>query len=355
MLPDKEPLKVQLLESLRSEWELRLPLLKGKKIVSIYFGGGTPYLFGPKAIETIIAWVAKDLGANLEDIEITLEANPENIESSSMRAYSEIGINRISIGIQSLDKALLHQLGRLHSAEKAVESVNIAYNANITNISVDLMYDLPGQTFDSWITTLNEAVKLPITHLSLYNLTIEPHTVFFKHRETLLKMLPKEEVSTAMYKAAQEILSGARLHQYEISAFAKGGNISRHNSGYWTGRSFLGFGPSAFGYWQKRRMRNVANLSKYSKQLKAGLSPVDYEEELSLDAAQRELLVINLRLIEGVDLREFEKQNGCFDKKFAKEVESLFEQGLLTKGKEGKICMTDKGILFYDTIASELI
>jgi len=355
VLPDKEPLKNQLLESLRLEWEQRLPLLRGNKVVSVYFGGGTPYLFGAKAIETIINWIVMDLHANREDMEITLEANPENIESISMRAYKEIGINRVSIGIQSLDKDLLRKLGRLHSAEKAIASVNIAYNAGITNISVDLMYDLPGQTLDHWATTLNEASKLPITHLSLYNLTIEPHTLFFKQQETLLKQLPKEEVSAAMYEQAVQTLAAANLYQYEISAFAKDKKISLHNSGYWTGRSFLGFGPSAFGYWQKKRMRNVANLSKYAKQLTMGLSPVDYEEELSEEASRRELFVINLRLVEGVCLEEFEKQNGPFDGKFAKEIETLFQQGLLTKSSKGKICMTEKGILFYDTIAAELI
>src|SRR5690606_28580781 len=154
----------------------------------------------------------------------------------------------------------------------------------INNITIDLMYDLPGQNLEQWQKTLNAATKLPITHLSLYNLTFEPHTVFYKFRETLQSKVPHPETSKEMYVNAINALEKCGLKQYEISAFAKSGYKSRHNSGYWKGHPFLGFGPSAFSYWDQKRFRNVANLSHYNRALNQNKDPVDFEELLSPDA-----------------------------------------------------------------------
>lgn len=168
------------MESLYKEWQFQLSLLQGKKIASIYFGGGTPYLIGAPAISNILDWVKESLPFAHENIEITLEANPENVTFESMHAYAASGINRISIGVQSLDNPVLKTLGRLHNGHKSLEAIDITVKAGISNISVDLMYDLPGQSLAAWESTLRQIKPLPITHLSLYNLTIEPHTVFFE-------------------------------------------------------------------------------------------------------------------------------------------------------------------------------
>lgn len=334
------------MRGLKSEWLAQRHLLEGKRIASIYFGGGTPYLIGPKALEEILGWV-KELPFETPDIEITLEANPENVTLESMQAYRNAGVNRVSIGVQSLDNSLLKVLGRQHSAHKSLDAIEITSKAGINNISIDLMYDLPNQTLETWVRTLKAVKPLPITHLSLYNLTIEPHTVFFKYRQSLQTLIPDQETSLAMVKAAFEELHKAELIQYEISAFCKNGLYAKHNVGYWTGRPFLGYGPSAFSYWEGRRFRNIANLSKYLAKLDAGQSPVDFEETLQPEAQQRELIAIKLRLFQGIE-------PDALDDATKGVLENLVVEGFL-QHQGRRIALSPKGILFYDDVATELV
>lgn len=289
-------------------------------------------------------------------MEITLEANPENITLPLMKEYRDAGINRLSLGIQTLDDALLELLGRLHQGKIAEQAVWTTYEAGIQNISIDLMYDLPKQTLEHWENTLQRVVKLPITHLSLYNLTIEPYTLFFKKQEILKKMLPDEEMSLAMYERAIELFEEKGLSQYEISAFAKPGYHSRHNVGYWTARPFLGFGPSAFSYWEGKRFRNVANLKKYCEQLEEGIFPIDFEEKLSDEARIRELLAIELRLLSGVDLRGFQERHGAFGDTLRESFAALEKDGFIEfVGVSDCMKLTKRGLLFYDSVASEIV
>ncbi len=345
VIPDKDDHKTLLLKGLSTEWELIKHNFVGKKIVSVYFGGGTPALFGPDRIEHLLSLVS-----NISpDCEITLEANPENITRDLMSAYKQAGINRVSIGVQSLNENLLTVLSREHSAKKAIDAIHGTYEAGIENISIDLMYDLPGQSLKMWENTLLEACRLPIKHLSLYNLTIEPRTVYYKKRDSLEKLLPSHEDSKEMYEMALAKFDDAGLKQYEISAFARDGAYSRHNIGYWQGRPFLGMGPSAFSYWKGKRFRNIENLNKYCKMLENGESPVDFQEDLVADAKVRELLVIGIRILEGVNLDNFPVDNSTLQS-----IESLMQDGFLKKANN-QLKLTSKGILFYDTIASQLI
>jgi len=354
VIPDKPPFQALLIEGLSRDIALWQPQLAGKKLASIYFGGGTPSLLAPEAIFSLIESVRKIIHFNPDEIEITLEANPETLSIERMREYAAAGVNRVSIGIQSLDDRLLMKLGRTHHASTAIDAVNEVSQAGISNISIDLMYDIPGQTLATWLETLKLVEQLPITHLSLYNLTIEPHTVFFKYREALKKELPDAECSTLMYRQAVEILESYGLAQYEISAFSRNGKISIHNSGYWTGRPFIGFGPSAFSYWEGKRFRAVANLNHYVQALREGRSPIDFSEELEEEPHRRELLAIALRMRCGVDLTTFETVNGTLSATTQKSLSKLEEQGLLEK--QGNVLrLTQQGILFYDTIAVELI
>lgn len=354
VLPNKPFLQQQFIESLEKEFEARKSLLQGKEIVSIYFGGGTPALIGAAAVQQILNWVQKSPASISSDAEITLEANPENVSLALMKDFQAAGINRVSIGVQTLNNTLLKALGRTHGATQALESVQATFQAGIENISIDLMYDLPGQTLDAWEHTLAEAAALPISHLSLYNLTIEPHTVFFKQLNKLKPLLPDEDTSLRMYQRAINFLEYSGLCQYEISAFARHGRISRHNIGYWTARPFLGLGPSAFSYWEGRRFRNICSLSKYAKLLSEGIIPVDFEEELSPDAKNKELLAIHLRLKEGVNLANFEAQHGPLSKETQTAIAKLNELGFITI-KQNLLLLTSRGVLFYDTVAEELI
>lgn len=353
VIPERETHKEQLMEGLRREWEAQKAKIEGKSLISIYFGGGTPALLGPERVKEVLKWV-KESCPSAEKAEITLEANPENITLPLMEAFFKAGINRASIGIQTFNDPLLLTIGRQHSSQKAIDAVKTTYQAGIRNISIDLMYDLPGQTLKNWKNTLETCVKLPISHLSLYNLTIEPHTVFFKKAELIRKSMPDEECSTQMYEMAQEIMKKHGLLQYEISAFAKEDSWSKHNTGYWTGRPFLGLGPSAFSHWNGQRFRNIASLNRYCKALEKGGSPIDYQENLSQEEQLREALVIQLRLLCGVKVSDFEKRHGSLEEETKDILKKLIQDGFLHQEKE-TVSLTKKGVLFYDSIASELI
>lgn len=313
--------------------------------VSIYFGGGTPSLLTPEEIATILSWLPCS-----PTTEVTLEANPESVTIEKMRSFKEAGINRVSIGIQAFDDALLTALSRGHTCEQAKNAVSATYEAGITNISIDLMYDLPYQSRAQWQASLHTAASLPITHLSLYNLTIEPQTVFYKYRERLNTLRPTPETSREMYCDAMDLLEEAGLKQYEISAFARDGRISCHNTGYWKGRPFIGLGPSAFSYWKGSRFRNHCHFNRWAEACSAGLSPTDYSETLDSNASRRELLTIGLRLRDGVDLSTFAPlENETIDI-----LDRHIAQGLLQRDG-AKVALTKEGRLFYDSIAVDLI
>ena len=326
---DKPDLKKILLDALKLEWEQK----NLKDPVSIYFGGGTPSLFGPEAIATILSWTGSAE-------EVTIEMNPQE----TMSSYP--GINRVSIGVQSLHDLTLKMLGRTHTAQQAIQAILDVHRAGIHNISIDLMYDIPGQTLESWKLTLGQLSQLPITHLSLYNLTIEPNTPYFRKQKELKPLLPPAETSLEMLNLAVETFEKIGLKRYEISAFAKPGFESVHNTGYWTGRPFLGLGPSAFSYWNGKRQRNVSDLKKYAALLQEGLSPIDFEEELSPLASLHERLAVALRLIRGVDIRDFPVSPTLY--------ETLQAKGWLAlDGHHARL--TDQGLLFYDSVATEIV
>lgn len=355
VLPNKTELHDQLLGALKREWELQRPRLQGKTITTLYFGGGTPALIGPHRIKEIIDWIRQDPEITLlPQAEITLEANPENVTAQEMSAFREAGVNRVSLGLQVLDDSLLARIERQHDAKRAIDAVWEVHNAGFDNITVDLIYDLPKQSLASWKKTLDEVTQLPIQHLSLYNLIVEPRSVFFKWRHEIEAQMPNSEDSLAMLQAAKEKLAAIGLEQYEISAFAKPGFEAQHNQAYWLGKPFLGLGPSAFSYWDHKRFRNVEHLGRYSRDLEAGRLPIDFEEELEPSARRRELLCIALRLLRGVDLREFEAQHGVLDQEVYGAIDSLIQQGWLQQSGK-RYLLTDQGRLFYDSLASEII
>lgn len=338
VIPNQRKAHDLLKEGLRLEWERIKPQLAGKKIVSIYFGGGTPTLFGAEAIGEILARIGP------VEAEITVEANPEDGSLALFSALKAVGVNRISIGVQSLDDRSLQVLERTHSALKAREAILQVHQAGIDNVSIDLMYDLPDQTESSWLYTLDQLKELPIQHLSLYNLTIEPHTAFSKRKLNL----PQAKDSLRFLHQAVEALTRLEFERYEISAFAKAGRESQHNLGYWTYRPFLGLGPSAFSYWEGQRFQNIANLQRYLRLLQEDESPISFREELGYPQNFKEQLAVGLRLKKGFTLPPI------IPEETKRSLTTLAEEGLLIK-KENHVQLTERGKLFYDSVATELI
>lgn len=337
VVPNKPLFHQVLTEGLKLEWETIQSHIAGKEITSVYFGGGTPALF-PQGIAEILSRLKLP-----SDCEITVEANPEECTMALLQALRSMGVNRLSLGVQSLDDRALQSIERIHSASKAKEAICMAKQAGFSNVSIDLMYDLPDQTLASFAYTLEQVAKLDIDHLSLYNLTIEPHTAFYKRPPKQ----PEAETSLQLLEMAVAKLEAMGLTRYEISAFAKKGKQSRHNLGYWTGRPFLGLGPSAFSYWEGERFRNVANLQRYTALLREGKSPIDFREKLPFPQSTNERFAVRLRLLEGAEATELSDTT-------LSAIEKLTQQGLLQK--EGpRIQLTPRGLLLYDTIATELI
>jgi oxygen-independent coproporphyrinogen III oxidase len=336
VIPARESHKNLFLQSLQREWTLKSPLMPSESPISIYFGGGTPSLLSSKTIKHILSWISPS-----PLCEITLEANPESVSLQKMQDFRSAGINRISLGVQSFDDHLLKILSRTHCAHQSMTAIAAIKAAGFDNLSIDLMYDIPGQTHSSWIDTLNQAASLPISHLSLYNLTIEPHTVFFKKREHFKQ--PDSEASLHMLQMALNILKSHHFNRYEISAFSRHGRRSCHNVGYWTGRSYLGFGPSACSYWNQCRFRNTAHLHKYAKTLELHKNPIEFSECLEPKEQIKENLCIGLRLLEGVQIQQWPEE-------IVKGIKKLQAFDLLEK-KESRLRLTEKGLLFHDTVA----
>jgi oxygen-independent coproporphyrinogen-3 oxidase len=287
-------------------------------------------------------------------MEITLEINPEEVTLEKMKNFKDMGINRISLGVQSFDNKLLKILQRTHTFKEAIKAIEIISLSKIKNISCDLMYDIPYQTLKSFKETLKTVKNLPLTHISLYNLTFEKNTPFYKNKQKLSKSLSNKK-SFDFLKTAITFFKENNFHHYAISAYAREKKFfSKHNLGYWKARPFLGFGPSAFSYFNGKRFKNTPNLQKYFNLLKMGKKTISFEEKLKYPNNIKELLIINLRIIEGISLKTFQKLHGTLPKKTLKTISELSLQGFL-KIKNGKIKLLEKGFFFYDYVAELLI
>lgn len=346
-------MKSAYLEALKREITLYSPLYLNHDIVSLYFGGGTPYLFGASRFESLLQMLGKYISLS-PSCEITIEANPEYVTLQELSALRSLGINRLSLGVQSFHEEELTFLQRAHTESSFSKAIHYATQAGFQNISLDLLYDLPGQTLKSWCDTLQKALTFPISHLSLYNLTIEPHTAFHRKQKELLARMPKEEESLLLYQTAQELLHHADFHQYEISAFARPGARSLHNIGYWTARPYLGFGTSASGFYSLIRYTNKSHFASYVHALSDGYVVFDSVESLAPEDRLKELLAVGLRFFDGVSLPILQQTVGCAISKETQETLSRLENdGFLHV--DPFIQLTERGRLVYDSIASELI
>ncbi|MBI5346281.1 MAG: radical SAM family heme chaperone HemW [Chlamydiae bacterium] len=324
-------------------------LFNNKKIVSVYFGGGSPSILTPDFYRKILGKLPID-----PDTEITLEANPDDVYLEKFRELKNIGINRISLGVQSLDEKLLNFLNRNHSLNQVFKALDDIRASGFNNISIDLMYDIPYQTLKTFENTLLSLENLKISHVSLYNLTFEENTPFYLKKELLNKKRPSDKTSLAMFNLAVKTLKSLGFKHYEISAFAKNNMLSKHNVGYWTAREFLGFGPSSFSYFEKKRFKNCSNLKTYFNKLAKSQSAVDFEEKLNYPNDVKELFLINLRLLDGLNFEKFQERVGNLPQSTLKTIERLKQDNFLTFDAPN-IKLTEKGLLFYDTLAEEII
>jgi oxygen-independent coproporphyrinogen III oxidase len=341
-----------MIASLAEELELQRDYLAGERVSTIYFGGGTPSILTRKEIELLLKTVCTifpvDPGA-----EITMEANPDDLSLEKLKGLNAVGINRLSVGIQSFHNNVLKFLNRAHNVAAAEQCVHAAREAGFKNISIDLIYAIPGQTHDAWLENIRAAINLHPEHISSYSLTIEDKTVFGRWAATGKFQPVEDEFSAQQLEILVDQLEQAGYEQYEVSNFSKPGFASRHNSSYWKEEKYLGVGPSAHSYDLTTRQFNVGNNHLYIRSLKEGKIPFE-KEVLSLENHANEFLLTRLRTAWGIDLENM-KQRFQYDvvathEKFIDELRkkqfAVIENGFLKLTKAGK--------LFADKISSEL-
>jgi len=326
--------------------------LGNEKITSIYFGGGTPSLLTNREIDSFLELITKEF--NLEkDIEITLEANPDDLTGQKIAELKKAGINRLSIGVQSFFDKDLKMLNRAHDAKMAVSCIENVLKEGFDNFTIDLIYGLPESTLQDWEDNLTLFLSFDIPHLSAYSLTYEDRTAFgnWVKKGNLTPL--EESLTVAQFKYLMNQMNQAGYEQYEISNFAKSGKQSRHNSSYWLGEPYLGCGPSAHSFNGEIRRWNASNNSKYVKAIEEG--EIAYEQEsLTLKDHFNEYLLTSLRTSWGCDLKVMEQRFGRLKvSEFKNECVPFLDKSLLTFNGSAVI-LTEKGKLVADMITSDL-
>lgn len=323
------------------------------KADSIYFGGGTPSILKPSQLASILEALFSSFNIK-ESSEISLEANPGTLIEKRVKEIKSLGINRVSLGIQSLADEELKALGRVHTRDEAIKSYQLL-RVYFENISLDLIFGIPGQTQKSWERCLREVVKLKPEHLSTYCLTIEEGTPFYRLRKDKKLSLPDEEVIRKMYLKAIDLLKSRGYIHYELSNFAREGRECRQNLKYWRGEEYIGFGAGAHSYLNGVRRGNIKKVDDYIKRCREDISVIDFEERLTLSQKINEFILLGLRRIEGIDLKKLKEYLNFDLEKEKKEVlRDLIDKNLLEKAK-GVLRLTRKGIPVTDSVMEKLI
>lgn len=322
-------------------------LIKEYQVRSIFLGGGTPSILNEEQISRVMSVLWDVIGEQvMKDAEVTIESNPGTLTEEKLKTYRELGINRISMGLQSTFNDELKNLGRIHTYEEFLEGYRLARKAGFQNINIDLMSGLPNQSLEKWETTLARIIELNPEHISAYSLIIEEGTNFYEQygTEEGEKALPDEELDRLMYQKTKELLSAAGYKRYEISNYAKPGYESRHNCSYWTGIDYLGVGLGASSLIQKNRYRNEENMECYLKTLVQNKVVRQMEETLDKQSEIEEYMILGLRMMKGVSKSEFFKRFGeTMDMKYGEVLAQLKSLELITE-EDDFVCLTEKGI-----------
>jgi len=320
------------------------------ELKTIYFGGGTPTIAPVKLIETIVnglhPWVAK--------AELTIEANPGTVTLEKLRSLREMGFNRLSLGVQSFDDGLLKRIGRVHTARQAARAFDLGLKAGFDNISLDLIYALPGQSMAQWRSDLERALALGPPHISLYSLTYERNTVFKKQKAEGIITPCDEELEADMYLEAVRQLGRAGLKRYEISNFAREGFCSRHNINYWQAGDYLGFGAGAHSHYGPRRWSNIKNARLYARAVNQGRSPAAFRETLSPEQQRFEALFLGLRTTKGIDLKKYRLRFGISPLEQKPRLWQQWKEQGWADWNDGSLRLTAKGLLLADGLAADL-
>jgi oxygen-independent coproporphyrinogen III oxidase len=338
---------------MKEELKLRKNYLSNEKIETIYFGGGTPSLLSAEQINELIL-TTKHYFEVSPNAEITLEANPDDLSTGFIASLLQIGINRLSIGIQSFIDSDLKFMNRRHSGKQAIEAVKNAQNAGFSNISIDLIYGLPTLSTDDWKYNLNKMLQLDIQHVSSYHLTYHENTALWKQLQNRsISELP-EENSLIQFQILIETCKSNGFIHYEISNFSKPGYFSRHNSSYWMQKKYLGIGPSAHSFNELSRQWNISEIKKYIESIQCGSLPFEIEN-LSLKDKYNDYVITGIRTMWGIDCNYIQS---AFGKNYLdwtlNKIDKFVKQNMIQQ-EDGKILLTYNGMFVSDGITEDLI
>ena len=322
---------------------------KGISLNSIFFGGGTPSLLTVDELSLIVSKI-RDIFILSDDIEFTIEANPKTVDKEKIEGFISLGVNRISLGLQSIHDNEMKILGRVHNYDDFIESYNVVKSAGVENVNVDLMYGIPLQTMSSFEKTLDEIIRFSPEHISLYGLIIEDETPFGREKAKL--NLPSDDTECDMYDLACKRLREAGYDHYEISNYARDGHYCRHNMKYWQEEEYIGIGVAAHSYYCGRRFGNTNDISAY---LMGDRAKYDHGEVVSPEDEAYEFVMLGLRLGVGISLSEYYHRFGIqfLDGREAV-VKSLASAGYL-KIADDRLFLTERGFYVSNLILNELI
>lgn len=309
---------------------------------TIFFGGGTPTALSTPQLDTLLSGLHRILDLS-EVQEWTFEMNPATVSLEKAQLLLSHGVNRISMGVQSWDNALLKTLGRVHDAKQAERSYHVLREAGVTNVNLDLIFGVPGQTLEQWEHTLEKTLSLQPDHISAYCLTYEEDTEYFQ-RMLRGEFRENEEFDASLFETTMNRLEGAEYMQYEISNYSRPGRECRHNLAYWLGADYLGFGPSAFATVGERRWQNIADTSEYIRRIGTLGQAAEFQETLDPETRRRELAAFSLRTNQGLLPSEAEKRH----------LVPLLQEGLLTES-DGVFRLTRQGRLVADAVAASVL
>lgn len=346
--------EVRYVDALIADLKKQADAVTGRAIDSVYIGGGTPSLFSAHSIERLLDAVARET-ALAQDAEITIEANPGTFDQQNFAGFRSAGVNRISIGVQSFDDTLLRALGRIHDAGTAKQAVLAARQARFENINIDVMYALPGQTLEQARRDVEQAIALAASHISYYQLTLEPHTHFYRHPPTL----PDDELGWTMHQQGVDLLTRHGWQQYEISAYAKDRFECAHNTNYWQFGDYLGIGAGAHqkisfdrtGVWRSEKPKNPL---QYMEQALNHLSAGPARHPLGHDELVFEFLLNALRLKSGFTRQLFERNTGLSFTWLAAKLQALVQEGLVVRLDDGLQC-SETGYRYLDDLLVRLL
>lgn len=339
------------LEALEKEMSLQS---NKQAMETVFVGGGTPTALNEKQLDKLVSAINRQLNIDT-NTEYTFEANPGDLSKEKLAILKNAGVNRLSFGVQTFNDELLKKIGRSHRAKDVFESIENAKTAGFENISIDLIYSLPGQTKQDFIESIQTALGLGLVHYSGYSLIIEPKTVFYNLLQKGKLPLPGEDAEAEMYETLMEQMENGGLRQYEISNFAVPGFESRHNLTYWNNEEYYGFGAGAHGYVDGIRKSNFGPLKKYMEPLSKGELPIMDEHKVPLEEKMEEEMFLGLRKTEGVSIRHFEEkfgQNPLY--LFAVQIKEWSARGLLKSDGE-KISLTRRGRLLGNEVFQSFI